>query len=58
MGLTRRLKFSCYFVRIITDIMPPILMAPSYLTTKCALTDILFLYLEEGRRIASPILQK
>lgn len=58
MGFAIHLKLSGYFVRMLIDIMPPILMTPSYLATQCALSNILFLYMEEGESIPSPILQK
>lgn len=48
MGFKSLLKLSLYFVHIITDIRAQIWMAPSYLTTQCALGNILFLYIEGG----------
>lgn len=56
MGFIRRLKFFCYFVRIIIDIMFSILMVFFYLIIKCVFIDIFFLYFEEGGRIVSFIL--
>lgn len=53
MGFTIHLKFSYYFVCIIAK-MPPILMAPFYLTTKCVPTNIPFLSLQRGEGLVAP----
>lgn len=53
MGFTIHLKFSYCFV-CIKAIMPPILMAPFYLTTKCAPTTIPFSSLQRGEGLVAP----